>query len=64
MKKAEKEKLLKEFNRWFYDEDVNKTDRDLLEYYGGKSHGWSFFIAYCAGYLAGKKAAARGPESQ
>jgi hypothetical protein len=56
MKKAEKEALLKQFNHWFLKKDVNNTEEELLKYYGGKSFGWNFFIAYCAGYLSGKKA--------
>jgi hypothetical protein len=56
MKEAEKEARLKEFNHWFIEKGVNKTEEALRKYYGGKSYGWNFFIAYCAGYLAGKKA--------
>jgi hypothetical protein len=59
VKTAEKEKLLEEFKRWFFDLGVEKADKELLEYYGGESYGWNFFIAYCAGYAEGKKEAGK-----
>ncbi|MDR2095176.1 MAG: hypothetical protein LBP76_06620 [Treponema sp.] len=56
MKSGEIEKMVKEFRRWFSDLDVTRTDKELLKLYGGgKDYGLNFFIAYCAGYEAGKK---------
>jgi hypothetical protein len=55
VKIAEKKKLLKAFRQWFFDKDVTKADEELLILYGGKEYGWNFFVAYCAGYAAGKK---------
>jgi hypothetical protein len=53
----EKTKLLIEFRHWFFKKNATKGDEALRALYGDRVYGWNFFVAYCAGYAAGKKGA-------